>query len=241
MCSVGDGEISIKEFLAQCDDEYREDGALGEMDEESKARQASLSPKKDKAARKNVFGQTMNLTIAADQALYNRHTRAKGAQPFKLAAKREIVPVAEDAKAGIEKIMEFIKIEQLKLTDMFYKIDVDGSGDIEPMELVEALRKMGLALSPAELNAVVHELDVDGDGSVELHEYLTQMKRINRAPPDNFCRTCGCTCRRCLTVCHVLQGRGSRRKATRSPRGRPAGSWARTASRGCSRRPTAPR
>ena len=34
-------------------------------------------------------------------------------------------------------------------------------------------------------------LDVDGDGSVELHEYLTQMKRINRAPPNNFCRTCG--------------------------------------------------
>ena len=34
MCSAGDGEISIKEFLAQCDDEYREDGALGEMDEE---------------------------------------------------------------------------------------------------------------------------------------------------------------------------------------------------------------
>ena len=35
--------------------------------------------------------------------------------------------MAEDAKAGIEKIMEFIKIEQLKLTDMFYRIDVDGS------------------------------------------------------------------------------------------------------------------
>ena len=240
MCSVGDGEISIKEFLAQCDDEYREDGALGEMDEESKARQASLSPKKEKAARKNVFGQTMNLTIAADQALYNRHTRAKGAQPFKLAAKREIVPVAEDAKAGIEKIMEFIKIEQLKLTDMFYKIDVDGSGDIEPMELVEALRKMGLTLSPAELNAVVHELDVDGDGSVELHEYLTQMKRINRAPPNKCCGTCDCVSP-LSDDAHVFQGRGSRRKAARSPRGRPAGSWARTASRGCSRRPTAPR
>ena len=162
MCSVGDGEISIKEFLAQCDDEYREDGALGEMDEESKARQASLSPKKDKAARKNVFGQTMNLTIAADQALYNRHTRAKGAQPFKLAAKREIVPVAEDAKAGIEKIMEFIKIEQLKLTDMFYKIDVDGSGDIDLDEFLKAM--MAKAQDPEvrdDVELLVHSQDTE--------------------------------------------------------------------------------
>ena len=118
---------------------------------------------------------------------------AKGAPPVRpdgtLAAARRrpkpkaetIMPVADEAKAGIGKIMEFVKVNYLKLTDMFHRIDDDGSGDIEPQELVDALRKMGLTLSPSQLSAVVHELDVDGDGCVEMHEYLAQMKRINRA------------------------------------------------------------
>lgn len=69
----------------------------------------------------------------------------------------------------------------LVFQDMFYKIDVDFSGEIEPTEFVEALAKMGLRLSPEELDAVVYELDVDGDGTVELHEYMHQMKRISKA------------------------------------------------------------
>jgi Ca2+-binding EF-hand superfamily protein len=49
---------------------------------------------------------------------------------------------------------------------------VDGSGEIEPAEIVHTLTKMGLRLSKEELDAVVYELDVDGDGMVELHEYM---------------------------------------------------------------------
>ena len=85
------------------------------------------------------------------------------------------------AAAAVDRIFAFIKKEQLKVIDMFYKIDVDGSGEIEPTEFVEALAKMGLRLTPAELDAVVYELDVDGDGTVELHEYMHQMKRISKA------------------------------------------------------------
>ena len=48
---------------------------------------------------------------------------------------------------------------------MFHRIDDDGSGDIEPQELVVALRKMGLTLSPSERSAVVPELDVAGEAS----------------------------------------------------------------------------
>jgi Ca2+-binding EF-hand superfamily protein len=83
-----------------------------------------------------------------------------------------VQPVSPIAAAAIDRIFTFIKKEQLKVIDMFYKIDVDGSGEIEPAEFVQAISKMGLKLSQEELDAVVHELDVDGDGTVELHEYM---------------------------------------------------------------------
>ena len=84
----------------------------------------------------------------------------------------QVQPVSPIAAAAIDRIFAFIKKEQLKVIDMFFKIDTDGSGEIEPAEFVNAISKMGLKLSPEELDAVVHELDVDGDGSVELHEYM---------------------------------------------------------------------
>lgn len=81
-------------------------------------------------------------------------------------------PVSPIAVVAIDRIFAFIKKEQLKVIDMFFKIDADGSGEIEPAEFVQAISKMGLKLSPEELDAVVYELDVDGDGTVELHEYM---------------------------------------------------------------------
>ena len=74
------------------------------------------------------------------------------------------MPVSPLAAAAIDRIFAFIKKEQLKVIDMFFKIDVDGSGEIEPAEFVQAVSKMGLKLTQEELDAVVHEMDVDGDG-----------------------------------------------------------------------------
>jgi Ca2+-binding EF-hand superfamily protein len=172
----GDGEITIKEFLMQCDDAYREDGALGELDAEMHERAGTVAPTATKKAKllpnPSVFGETMNLTMAADLALRNRHTKDGGAARFRLAVKKEAQPVSPIAAAAVDRIFAFIKKEQLKVIDMFYRIDVDGSGEIEPAEIVHTLTKMGLRLSKEELDAVVYELDVDGDGTVELHEYM---------------------------------------------------------------------
>eukprot|EP01043_Picozoa_sp_COSAG02_P054700 COSAG02_NODE_6234_length_3707_cov_3.105044_1_plen_475_part_00 len=206
----GDGQVTISEFVAQCDDRYRDDGALGELDAEMHERAGGLKAKKK--AKSNVFGETMNLTLAADIALRNRYTKAGGASRFRLAAKQQVLspandicshvlvciqlrvfckqdaisrvhtftrclaeqvqPVSPIAVVAIDRIFAFIKKEQLKVIDMFFKIDADGSGEIEPAEFVQAISKMGLKLSPEELDAVVYELDVDGDGTVELHEYM---------------------------------------------------------------------
>ena len=90
----GDGKVTLMEFLEQCDDSFRgEQGALGELDAEMHARLGTSAPK---AAKKEnmeaygntggVFGMTMNLTLAANIALRNRHTKAGGASRFRLEA-----------------------------------------------------------------------------------------------------------------------------------------------------------
>jgi Ca2+-binding EF-hand superfamily protein len=84
----------------------------------------------------------------------------------------QVQPVSPTAAAAIDRIYLFIKKEHLKVIDMFFRIDVDGSGEIEPVEFVQALSKMGLQLTREELDAVVRELDADGDGTVELHEFM---------------------------------------------------------------------
>ena len=197
----GDGKVTIIEFLEKCDDNFR-GSALGELDAEMHARLGTSAPKAAKKANMTaygtaggVFGMTMNLTLAADIALRNRHTKAGGASRFRLEATKlvrfrpnemysfiaadvlatcleQVQPVSPMAAAAIDRIYLFIKKEHLKVIDMFFRIDVDGSGEIEPLEFVQALSKMGLQLSREELDAVVHELDVDGDGTVELHEFM---------------------------------------------------------------------
>ena len=87
----GDGEITIREFLEQCDDAYRADGALGELDQEAHDRAGVEVPAAKKKTKllpnPSVFGETMNLTMAQDISLKNRHHTAGGATRFRLAAK----------------------------------------------------------------------------------------------------------------------------------------------------------
>ena len=57
----------------------------------------------------------MNLTMAQDLSLKNRHHTGGGATRFRMAAKKNVQPVTPMAAAAMDRIFAFVKKEQLKV------------------------------------------------------------------------------------------------------------------------------
>ena len=93
---------------------------------------------------------------------------------------------------------------------VFKKYDSDGSGELDPAELLNALRDLGLPLTLEEVQQAVAEIDCDGDGTVSIKEFLSllnyRVRRFASAAPAVFfsaagsvgplvcCCVCVCAC-----------------------------------------------
>jgi calmodulin len=64
-----------------------------------------------------------------------------------------------------------------ELRDAFNVFDSDGSGSIDRKELKRLMKKLGQALSDAELDAMMDEVDTDGDGEISFAEFKAMMVR----------------------------------------------------------------
>jgi Ca2+-binding EF-hand superfamily protein len=64
-----------------------------------------------------------------------------------------------------------------ELRDAFAVFDTDGSGSIDRKELQRLMRKLGQALSEAELDAMMEEVDTNGDGEISFEEFKFLMVR----------------------------------------------------------------
>lgn len=62
-----------------------------------------------------------------------------------------------------------------ELRDAFNVFDSDGSGSIDRKELKRLMKKLGQALSDAELDAMMDEVDTDGDGEISFAEFKAMM------------------------------------------------------------------
>lgn len=63
-----------------------------------------------------------------------------------------------------------------ELRDAFAVFDSDGSGEIDRKELKRLMKKLGQALSEAELDAMMDEVDTDGDGTISFEEFKALMQ-----------------------------------------------------------------
>jgi Ca2+-binding EF-hand superfamily protein len=64
-----------------------------------------------------------------------------------------------------------------ELRDAFAVFDADGSGSIDRNELKRLMKKLGQALSDAELDAMMEEVDTNGDGEISFEEFKFLMVR----------------------------------------------------------------
>ena len=76
-----------------------------------------------------------------------------------------------------------------ELRDAFAVFDSDGSGSIDRRELKRLMKKLGQALSDAELDAMMAEVDTNGDGEISFEEFKAMMVRPFAL--RNRCSGCG--------------------------------------------------
>ena len=62
-----------------------------------------------------------------------------------------------------------------ELRDAFAVFDSDGSGSIDRKELKRLMKKLGQALTEAELDAMMDEVDTNGDGEISFEEFKAMM------------------------------------------------------------------
>jgi Ca2+-binding EF-hand superfamily protein len=69
------------------------------------------------------------------------------------------------------------KDPEKELRDAFRVFDTDNSGSIDKKELKRLMKKLGQALSEAELDAMMDEVDTNGDGQISFEEFKELMVR----------------------------------------------------------------
>ena len=75
----------------------------------------------------------------------------------------------------------FAELASGTLERVFHKIDIDGSGTLEPHELKKAFDEFGRPCSDDAIKAAVKALDTDNDGVISLAEFKSIAWKISTA------------------------------------------------------------
>jgi hypothetical protein len=75
------------------------------------------------------------------------------------------------------KLADHVAERKVKLVDVFYRADADGSRSVDRYEWADTLEHMGLELSTQEAELIFGSLDADGGGSIDIDEFLSRMKK----------------------------------------------------------------
>ncbi|GMF65147.1 unnamed protein product [Phytophthora lilii] len=89
-----------------------------------------------------------------------------------------------DVKKMHDRIKSLIEDAEVKhgwkLNEVFKAMDDDKDGEIDAVELKEALLEMGLPLTDAQIRCLADEYDVDGDGEIQYSEFLSMFASPNK-------------------------------------------------------------
>ncbi|CAB3990411.1 leucine-rich repeat-containing 74A-like [Paramuricea clavata] len=81
-------------------------------------------------------------------------------------------------------LLDFIKVNRLRLVDWFFQFDKDHSGDISREEFKTGLKETGLKMTQKQLDTLIEYLDVDNNGKIEYSELLIGRNHTLREQRD---------------------------------------------------------
>eukprot|EP01043_Picozoa_sp_COSAG02_P024092 COSAG02_NODE_1306_length_13342_cov_5.305822_3_plen_1617_part_00 len=84
---------------------------------------------------------------------------------------------------------EYIHKSGHSATQIFSRVDTDGSGELDLLEFQESMRRMGQSLSPNQAFEIMAELDLDGSGTIGVSEFLDKLKQV-REESENRMQRC---------------------------------------------------
>lgn len=73
-------------------------------------------------------------------------------------------------------VCDYVKATNTSVARIFHQVDADGSGDLDPMELQEALRRMGQDLNELEVEEIMRELV--GQSIVTSMQFMDALKQF---------------------------------------------------------------
>lgn len=93
---------------------------------------------------------------------------------------------ASERPKPMKVLRDYIKGNQMRVFDLFKKLDKDKSMSISIPEFVQGLRDTGVPLRHDELFQLVKSLDLDGDGEINYKEFLTGHQEVQKEERDTF-------------------------------------------------------
>jgi protein phosphatase len=76
----------------------------------------------------------------------------------------------------IEKLRVLLTSSPKSLQDIFNEFDEDGNGYISAVEFRNAIRKLGVALSSRDIDALLAKIDTNQDGRIDYVEFMSKFK-----------------------------------------------------------------
>ena len=88
-----------------------------------------------------------------------------------------------------QQCFEYIHKTRQSATQIFSRVDTDGSGELDLLEFQESMRRMGQHLTSNQAFEIMAELDLDGSGTIGVSEFLDKLKQV-RAETETRMQKC---------------------------------------------------
>ena len=88
--------------------------------------------------------------------------------------------VLRRAETLLADMFRHIEENRLRAVELFFTVDMDGSGEMDRVEFETALELMGIIMPSSDIDLAFEELDEDSGGTIEIEEFMARMRREQR-------------------------------------------------------------
>ena len=112
-----------------------------------------------------------------DQAAFRTAEARKSESEAKIAVEkgRAVTPINAAAQV-LRNVFAHVEAQHIRVVELFFTVDTDGSGELDVFEFEDALMRMGMDLTTDQCAAAFKELDTDDSGDIEIEEFMSRLR-----------------------------------------------------------------